>query len=406
MTKPLEGMRVLEVAMWSFVPSAGVALAEWGAEVVKIEAPEGGDKLRGLVVSGVGASDSGLAFMFEVNNRGKRSVGIDIRHEHGRELVLRLAERCDVFLTSLLPDVRARLGIDVDDVRARNPRLVYAIGSGGGRAGGEAGQGGYDLASYWARTGLGLAAKAPCADLPANMPVAGFGDVATGLVLAGGIAAALVGRERTGEGCVVDASLLGNGLWAAQTEVTGTNLLGTDRFFKRERDEATNPLNAAYRTKDDRFIQLVMLEADRHWPDLCQRVGRTELVTDERFATMVARRDNAAACVAVLAEVFAARTADEWCDALRGATGVWSLVQTAREAGHDQQARANGYVREARSAEGASYVSVSSPVRFDGHDPGHIPAPAHGADTDEVLQGLLGMTNDELIELKIAGAVL
>ena len=260
-----------------------MALAEWGADVIKIEAPEGGDKLRGLVVSGVSGSDAGLSFMFEVNNRGKRSVGIDVRHPDGRELVLRLAEHCDVFLTSLLPAVRSRLGLEVDDVRARNPNLVYAIGSGGGRRGPEADRGGYDLASYWARTGLANAVTSPGAALPPNMPVAGFGDVATGLVLAGGIAAALVGRDRTGHGSVVDASLLGNGLWAAQTEVTATNLLGTDRFFKRERDEGTNPINAAYRTADGRFIQLVMLEADRHWPELCQRIGRPDLRDDPRF---------------------------------------------------------------------------------------------------------------------------
>jgi len=406
LTKPLSGIRVLELAMWSFVPSAGVALAEWGADVVKIEPPEGGDKLRGLVVSGVGVSESGLAFMFEVNNRGKRSVAIDVRTDEGREIVLRLAEVSDVFLTSLLPEARARIGLDVDHVRARNPRIVYAIGTGGGRQGAEAERGGYDLASYWARTGLGTAATAPCAELPANMPVAGFGDVSTGLALAGGIAAALVGRQRTGAGSVVDASLLGNGLWAAQTEVTASNLLGTDRFFKRERAEATNPVNAPYRTKDDRFIQLVMLEADRHWPDLCERIGRPDLVTDERFASMAARRENAGACIAALDEVFAGRTADEWCETLRDATGVWSLVQTAREAGHDPQARANGYVRDARSGEGAEYVAVSSPVRFDGEDPGHTPAPAHGGDTDAVLQELLGLTSDELIDLKVAGAVL
>lgn len=392
--------------MWSFVPSAGVVLAEWGADVLKVEAPDGGDKLRGLVVSGVGASDAGLSFMFELNNRGKRSVGIDVRTDEGRDLVLRMAEHCDVFLTSLLPDVRARLGLDIDDVRSRNPGLVYAIGSGSGRDGGEAGRGGYDLASFWARSGLSAAASAPGADLPPNMPAASFGDLTTGLVLAGGIAAALVRRATTGEGGVVDASLFGCGLWAAQVEVTATNLLGVDRFFKRERDEATNPINAPYRTKDGRFVQLVMLEADRHWPDLCERIGRPDLAADERFATMAARREHAAACVAVLDEVFAARTADEWCDVLAGATGVWSLVQTAREAGHDPQARANGYARTARSAEGAEYVSVSSPVRFDGDDPGHRFAPALGADTDEVLQDLLGLSTEELLELKIAGAVL
>lgn len=405
MNRPLQGTRVLEVAMWSFVPSAGVALAEWGADVVKIEAPEGGDKLRGLVVSGVASAD-GLAFMFEVNNRGKRSVAIDLRHPDGRELVLQLAEQSDVFLTSLLPSARARLGLDVDHVRARNPRLVYAIGSGAGREGPEADRGGYDLASYWARTGLAEAVRGDADGYPPNLPVAGFGDVSTGLVLAGGVAAALVARERTGEGCVVDASLLGNGLWAAQTEVTATDLLGSDRFFKREREEGTNPINAAYRTADGRHVQLVMLEADRLWPDLCRRIGRPDLVDDPRFATMASRREHAEACRAELDAVFAAHPLDHWCEALDGAEGVWTPVRTAREAAGDAQARANGYVAPATSAGGATYVSVSTPLRFDGDLPEPAPAPEHGAHTDDVLTELLGLTTDELLAHKVSGAVL
>jgi crotonobetainyl-CoA:carnitine CoA-transferase CaiB-like acyl-CoA transferase len=405
-TGPLEGMRVLELALWSFVPSAGAVLAEWGADVVKVEDPAGGDKLRGLVVSGVGADDTGVSFMFEVSNRGKRSVAVDVRHPAGVELVLALAERSDVFLTSLLPEARARLGLDVDDVRARNPRIVYALGTSTGRLGPEASRGGYDLASYWARTGLSVAATASCAEEPANMPVAGFGDLSTGLVLAGAIGAALLARERTGEAPVVDVSLLGNGLWAAQTEIVATNLLGTDTFFKGERRQGTNPINAAYRTKDDAFVQLVMLEADRHWPDLCERLGRADLARDQRFATMADRRQRYAECVAVLAEVFATRTAAEWAEALSGSDGVWSLVRTPREAVADVQARANGYVQEATSEDGAPYAAVSSPVRFDGICPTHRPAPSLGAHTDEVLVDVLGLSQEALIDLKVTGAVL
>lgn len=392
--------------MWSFVPSAGVALAEWGAEVIKVEAPEGGDKLRGLVVSGVGGDDAGLSFMFEVNNRGKRSVGIDVRHPDGREVLLRLAEHCDVFLTSLLPSVRRRLELDVHHVRARNPRIVYAIGSGGGCLGPEADRGGYDLASYWARTGLAHAVADPGSELPPNMPVAGFGDVSTGLVLAGGIAAALLGRDRSGEGGVVDVSLLGNGLWAAQTEVSATNLLGTDRFFKRGRDEGTNPLNAPYRTADGRFVQLVMLEADRHWPEVCRRIGRPDLAGDPRFATMADRHSHATACVAILDEVFGEKPLVHWERALEGIDGVWAVVRSAREAAVDPQAVANGYARQAAAASGASYVSVSTPVRFDGVEPEPRPAPELGAHSDAVLQEILDLTTDDLLELKIAGAML
>jgi crotonobetainyl-CoA:carnitine CoA-transferase CaiB-like acyl-CoA transferase len=195
-------------------------------------------------------------------------------------------------------------------------------------------------------------------------------------------------------------------MWAAQTEVTATNLLGVDRFFKRERDEGTNPINAAYRTSDGRFLQLVMLEADRHWPELCDRIGRQDLVGDPRFADMAARRVNAVDCVAVLAEVFGSAPAAHWRERLDGVAGVWALVATAREAASDPQVLANGYARAATSASGTEYVSVSTPLRFEGVEPQVRPAPEHGAHTDEVLAELLGLRPDELIDHKVAGAIL
>ena len=209
----LAGIRVVEVAAWTFVPISGAVLAEWGADVIKIEHPQSGDPQRGLVSSGLVPGAGGVNFMFEIPNRGKRSVALDLSTDGGRELLYKLVETADVFVTNYLPDVRARLGIDVDDIRARNPNVIYVRGSGQGAHGPEAGRGGFDGATFWARSGCAMAFKDPKAEWPVDQRPA-FGDVLGGLTIAGGIAAAIARRERTGEPSVVDVSLLGMGLWS------------------------------------------------------------------------------------------------------------------------------------------------------------------------------------------------
>jgi crotonobetainyl-CoA:carnitine CoA-transferase CaiB-like acyl-CoA transferase len=193
MEKVLDGIRVIEVAQWWFVPAAGAVLADWGAEVVKIEHPQGGDPMRGLVTSGLMPGFGGVNFMWEQPNRGKRSVGLDVGTARGRELLMKLVERADVFLTSFLPDARRRLGIDVDDVRRVNPKIVYARGHGQGTRGPDAGKGGYDAASFWCRGGIAHALTPYGAAAPI-MQRAAFGDSTGGMTIAGGIAAALFRR--------------------------------------------------------------------------------------------------------------------------------------------------------------------------------------------------------------------
>lgn len=400
----LAGIRVVEVAAWTFVPISGAVLSEWGADVIKVEHPETGDPQRGLISSGLVPGGDGVNFMFEVPNRGKRSIGLDISTDDGRELLYKLVETADVFVTNYLPQVRAKLGIEVDDIRARNPNIVYVRGSGHGARGPEAERGGFDGASFWARAGLAMTFKDPAAEWPVDQRPA-FGDVLGGLTIAGGIAAALLRRERTGTPSVVDVSLLGMGLWAIAPEVTSAKLFEGVEMPAFERDSLPNPLVGTYPTKDGRFIILVLLQSDRFWPDLCEHLERPDLLDDPRFKDGMARYENRRECIQVLRDVFRTRTYEEWCDRLQTLQGVWAPLQTALEVHDDAQVSANGYLEPVTASSGAEFVLPANPVQFDETPPSVRGAPEHGEHTDEVLLEL-GLTYDEIIEHKVSGAVL
>ncbi len=400
----LAGIRVVEVAAWTFVPISGAVLAEWGADVIKIEHPESGDPQRGLVSSGLVPGGDGVNFMFEVPNRGKRSVGLDLSTDDGRELLYRLVESADVFVTNYLPDVRARLGIDVDHIRARNADIVYVRGSGQGARGPEAGRGGFDGASFWARAGLAMSFKDPKAEWPVDQRPA-FGDVLGGMAIAGGIAAALLRRERTGTPSVVDVSLLGVGLWSIAPEVTSAKLFEGVEIPSFDRDSIPNPLVGTYPTKDGRYIAIVLLQSDRYWPDLCAHLERPDLLDDSRFVDAAARYEHRRECIEILREVFRTRTYEEWRERLQTLEGVWAPLQTALEVHDDPQVVANGYLEPITSSTGTEFVLPANPVQFDETPPSVRGAPEHGEHTDEVLLEL-GLTYDEIIEHKVTGAVL
>ena len=400
----LAGIRVVEVAAWTFVPISGAVLAEWGADVIKIEDPAKGDPQRGLISSGLMPGGSGVNFMFEVPNRGKRSVGLDLSTDGGRELLYRLVETADVFVTNHLPDVRTRLGIDVEHIRARKPDIIYVRGSGQGARGPEKNRGGFDAASYWARAGLAMAFKDPAAEWPVDQRPA-FGDVLGGLTIAGGIAAALVRRGRTGQPSVVDVSLLGMGLWALAPDVTMAKLFEGADLPKFDRDSIPNPLVGTYPTKDGRFVTLVLLQADRFWPDLCAHLERPDLRDDPRFKDAPARFQHRRECIQILREIFRTRTYEEWRERLQTLKGVWAPLQTPLEVHGDPQVAANGYLEAITASSGAEFVLPANPVQFDETPPAVRRAPDHGEHTDEVLLEL-GLSYDEIIEHKAAGAVL
>lgn len=400
----LAGIRIVEVAAWTFVPISGSVLAEWGADVIKIEHPATGDPQRGLVSSGLVPGAGDVNFMFEVPNRGKRSVGLDLSTDDGRELLYRLCETADVFVTSYLPSVRARLKIDVGDIRARNANIVYVRGSGQGPRGDEADRGGFDGASYWARAGLAMAFKSPASEWPGDQRPA-FGDVLGGLTIAGGIAAALLRRERTGTPSVVDVSLLAMGLWNLGPDVTSAKLYEGVELPSFDRDSIPNPLVGTYPTKDGRFIALMLLQADRFWPDLCAHLDRPDLVDDPRFKDAAARYENRRECIQVLREIFRTRTYTEWCERFRDLEGVWAPLQTPLEVHDDAQAIANGYLERITTTSGAEFALPANPVQFDETPASVRGAPEHGEHTDEVLLEL-GLTYDEILEHKVSGAVL
>ena len=405
MSQALAGVRVVEVAAWTFVPAAGAVLADWGADVIKVEHPETGDPQRGLVSMGlIPGGEGAVNYIMEQPNRGKRSIGIDIATEGGLEVLYKLVESSDVFLTSFLPSVRQRLKIDVEHIRAVNPTIVYARGSGQGPLGEDRNKPGYDGSVYWGRGGIANALTPGDAAHPIGGRPA-FGDLAGGMAIAGGIAAGLLQRATTGEAPLVDVSLLGLAMWQLSPDIVASGLYGGDPMPKFGRSASPNPLVGAYKTSDGRFITLMMLQSDRYWAEFCTCIGRPDMIDDPRFVDGGARFANREECVKTIDEVFASRTYVEWKDALAKLSGAWSPVQQANELVDDPQVSANGYLPHISREDGKEYDLVANPVQMDETADELRPAPEHGQHTEELLLEL-GLEWDDIIAYKEAGAIL
>lgn len=402
MTKPLAGIKVVEVAMWAFVPSAGGVLSDMGADVVKVE-PHGGDPIRALNTSGSSGAH-GFTPSFEAYNRGKRSIALDLKAEGATDVLDRLLSDADVFLTSLLPAARRAMKIDVEDIQARHPNVIYALGSGHGAFGPEAEQGGYDFISFWGRAGVSSGVTPKELSYPLPMPSGAFGDCTSGAMLAGGVAAAIAHRAMTGKAMVVDVSLLAGGMWAMQSHITSALLQGVPELPKKSRETTYNPLVGTFRTSDDRFVTLCMLQSQSYWPGLCRVMERPELVNDPRFDTAENRLANVGECVRTLDEIFAKRTLEEWKVVLGRQDGQWGTVEKAGELQHDRQVQSNHYIQEVDYGDGRALKMVSVPMQFDRQALQARPAPTLGADSDAVL-GELGYSEDEIIDLKVAGVI-
>jgi len=400
----LDGIKILEVAQWWFVPAASAVLSDWGADVIKIEHPLTGDAQRGLAAVGFKSTEGNVDFMMQQSNRGKRSVGLDIAKPGGRELLYRMAACCDVFLTNFLPDARRRLAIDVGDIRAQNPEIIYVRGSGQGPKGPDAGKGGYDATAFWSRGGIAHALTPDELGFPV-MQRAAFGDSIGAMSLAGGIAAALLKRERTGETSTVDVSLLATAMWVLAPDIVASKLVAPGAGTpKMDRRYAPNPAGNSYKTKDDRWLLLMMLQADKHWPDFCEHIDRPELATDERFANAPSRFKNRAECIAELDAVFGGRTLEEWKSKLSTMEGPWAPMQSAEELHDDPQTLANGYLRDVDGGEKGHFKLVASPVQFDEAPPQLGPSPEMGQHTEEVLLEM-GLSWDDILEHKQSGAI-
>ena len=400
----MEGVRVLEVAEHTFVPAASALLADWGAEVIKIEHVERGDAMRGLASTGLALIPNDVHVLLEHSNRGKQSLGLDLTSAEGLEILYKLAGTSDVFLTNKLPSVRSKLKIGVDELRGQNPRIIYVRGTGQGERGPDADKGSYDALAFWARSGVAAGARRPEYDLIPVPPAPGFGDSIGAMTIAGGILGALFHRERTGESTIVDVSLLGVGMWAMGQAIALSLALNVPWAPPPADRLSSNPLSRNYQTEDGRSLAFTCLQAGKYWPPLCAAIGRPELATDPRFADHASLLENSAAAVEILTGVFASATLEAWRDVLASFSGQWAVVQDTLEAVADPQSVANGYVQECHTASGTPFRLVAAPVQFDEEPAVPGRAPEFNEHGDSILAGL-GLDEDAIIDLKVRGVV-
>lgn len=396
MPGPLEGVKVVELGMWVAGPAAAGVLGDWGADVVKIEPPES-DPFRGLL----SALGSDVCPPFELDNRNKRSIGINLSVAEGRELAAELVDQADVFVTNARPAALARAGLDHETLTARNPRLVYAHVSGYGLTGEECDRAAYDVGAFWSRAGVAAALTPEGAPLPYQR--GGMGDHMAGLAAAGAVAAALYVRERTGQGQLVSTSLLRIGMYMLGWDISMSLRLGVPTVPMTVA-APPNPLINAYEAGDGRRFWMLGLQADRHWPDVLRAVDRPQWADDPRFASITSRFEHAAELVNLLNEVFATRPLAEWAEIFDREDVWWAPVQHAHEVVDDPQAQASGGFVSVPT-DGEPIRMVASPVDFAGTPwSPRSTSPQFAQHTEEVVLEL-GHDWERITELKDLGAI-
>jgi crotonobetainyl-CoA:carnitine CoA-transferase CaiB-like acyl-CoA transferase len=384
MISALDGVRVLELANWIAGPSAGALLADLGADVVKVEPLSGDSMRRRLRQPNVPDGAPRVDVPFHLDNRGKRSLAVDLTDERGAELVRALAGRVDVVITNLLPRRAARFGLGPDELRAAHPALVYAVVSGYGTAGDDADRTAFDQTAFFGRGGVMSLIGDPAEPPPSFR--SGQGDHPTGLALLAGILAALRVRDRTGEGQVVETNLLHSAAWTIGSDVS-VALIDGHQPQRRARDHAISPMNTRYRCGDGRWINLTSIDPSQ-WPGFCTAIGRPDLIDDERYATPRDRFRNGPELIATIDEVFAAKPYAAWIDALDASGVVWAPVAELPDLVNDPQAEAAGLFTEVDHPDGA-FRTVAAPFTLSATPPVvRGPAPEIGADTAAVLDEL------------------
>lgn len=398
---PLSGIKVVEMGIFVAGPACAAVLGDWGADVVKIENPDGGDPIRALVSLGLVPFELPVNPALELDNRNKRSVTVDVRRPEGRDVVLRLVREADVFVTNFRAAALARAGLAYADLAAVNPRIVYAQLSGYGARGPERDRAAFDYAAFWSRAGAMASLGEPEGPPPTQRPA--MGDHPAGLALAGAVSAALFHREKTGQGQELHLSLFQSGLWMMASDIE--NALVTGSTPKPSGRLVPNPLWNHYRAKDGKWFHLVMLQADRFWPAFCAAIERPDLAAKPRFATIRDRTRAASELIALFDDLFATRTRDEWAEAFDRHDLIWAPIQTIGEVVRDPQARALGAFETIAHRSGTSIELVRTPIEFS-QTPATIRrgAPELGEHTEEVLLEL-GLSWEEIGALREAGVL-
>jgi crotonobetainyl-CoA:carnitine CoA-transferase CaiB-like acyl-CoA transferase len=340
-------------------------------------------------------------------NRGKRSIGLALDEPGGHAVLMDLCKDADVFLINFLPDARRRLHLELEDIRKANPKIIYVRGSGHGQRGPDAEKGGYDGSTFWCRMGSAWATTPADSPRIINQPGGAYGDSMGGMTIAGGIAAALFARERTGEPSVVDVSLMSVGAWAFALSLTNAALSGEEQPpppLDSPMNLAVNPTIGTFRTSDGRWINFTMLQPGRYFADVCRHLGLEHLIDDKRFNSAEKLMANALEAGQYVAAAIAEKPFSYWVEHLKTMEGQWAPIQSPLEIMGDPQMEANGYVLPVTDLEGNERRLIASPVQFDERPPVLTRAPQFAEHTDDILREL-GRTEDEIIQLKIEGAV-
>jgi crotonobetainyl-CoA:carnitine CoA-transferase CaiB-like acyl-CoA transferase len=408
MTQVMKGVRILEVAQFTYVPAAGAVLSDWGADVIKIEHPVRGDAQRGIKMLQRLAVNPQRSSLMQHPNRGKRSVGIDISTAEGQELLYEIAKTADVFLTNYLPAPRQKLKIDLEHIRAANPDIIYCRGSAFGEKGPEREKGGFDSTAFWARGGSSLLVTPKALEGPLMQPGPAYGDTIGGMNIAGGIAAALFHRERTGETTEVDVSLLSSGIWATACSIDVCMELGVNPFENAMPGTdavGSNPWIGVFKTADGGFINLTVLSPSQVIEDTFTHLGIPEAAQDARFSTVDALFENAVAAHALTKEAMAKQPFTYWTQHLKTMKGQWAAYQQPSDIGTDEQVLANDLIFEVESADGGPPIRlVANPVQFDKQGVTNTRAPEPSEHTELFLMEL-GLEWDRIEDLKNKKAI-
>ena len=401
MTGILEGLKVIDMGHFVAVPSAGVLFADWGADVLKIE-PLDGDAQRGNKTLLLKHTGSEVNWRFEVHNRNKKSMALDLKKEAGRNILYKLVEGVDVFMSNYQSGAIKRIKMDYDHLKQVNPGLIYASLSGYGKVGPDKDERGFDFTAAWARTGIQHLLSEPGGNPP--MAPNGMMDRTIGTHMVAGILAALLHREKTGQGQELEFSLYHSGVWALVADLQVT--LGGLPVDQRDRTKAVNPLVNTYRTQDGRWLQLAMLQADLSWPDLCRAIERPDLEKDPRFVNLETRADHCEELIHILDGIFESKDRVEWETRLRDNNCIYGRIESPEEVINDPQAEVNGFFTEVQHPEAGEVKYITSPVKFC-QNPASVrtAAPELGQQTEEVLLEL-GYSWDEITELKDQGVII